>query len=108
MVTIDEKEGYTVFARVTIIQIKSDKIDEAIKIYEESVTPARKGQKGSRGGYLLIDRKTGKGVAITFWASEEDAIASEQSGYYQEQLNKFKDVFAAPPVSERYEVSAQG
>jgi len=95
------------FARVTTIQIKSNKIDEAIKIYDESVTPARKAQRGSCGGYLLTDRKTGKGVAITLWASEADAIATEHSGYYQEQLTKFKDVFAAPPVREGYEVSAQ-
>jgi len=95
------------FARVTIIQVKSNKLDETIKIYEESVNPARKAQKGSRATYLLTDRKTGKGMAIALWDSEEDAIANEQSGYYQEQLNKFKDVFAAPPVREGYEVSFQ-
>ena len=95
------------FARVTMIQVKSNKLDEAIKIYEESVNPERKAQKGSRAAYLLTDRKTGKGIAITLWDSEEDAIANEQSGYYQEQLNKFKDVFAAPPVREGYEVSFQ-
>ena len=93
------------FARVTMIQIKSDDVDEAVKIYKESVTPARKAQKGSRGAYLLTDRKTGKGIAITLWDSEQEAIANEQSGYYQEQLSKFKDVFVAPPVREGYEVS---
>jgi len=57
------------------------------------------------GVYLLTDRKTGKGIGITLWESEDDAIANEQSGYYQEQLNKFKDVFTALPVREGYEVS---
>jgi len=95
------------FARVTRIQVKSDKIDEAIKIYADRVTPARKAQKGSRKAYLLIDRKTGKGMAITLWDSEEVAIANEQSGYYQEQLDKFKNVFAEPPIREGYEVSFQ-
>ena len=97
------------FARLTIVQSKIDKQDEAIKIYEESVIPAAKSQKGFRGGYLLTDRKTGKAVSITLWDNEEDAIANEQSGYYQEQLSKFKDVdvLAAPPVREGYEVSLQ-
>lgn len=95
------------FARVTMFQMKSDKVDEAIKIYKESVTPVRKAQKGAAGSYLLTDRKTGKGMAISLWDSEEDAIANEQSGYYQEQLNKFKDAFAAPPVRGGYEVSYQ-
>ena len=57
------------FARVSIIQVKSDQIDEAIKIYAKNVTPARKAQKGSRGAYLFTDRKTGKGMAITLWDS---------------------------------------
>ncbi len=95
------------FARLTIVQVKSDKIDETIKIFEENVIPAAKSQKGFRGGYLLTDPKTGKGISITLWDSEEDAIANEQSGYYQEQVAKFKDFFTAPPVREGYEVSLQ-
>jgi heme-degrading monooxygenase HmoA len=111
------------FARLTIVQVKSDKMDETIKIYEDSVVPAAKSQKGFQGTYLLTDRNTGKGIACTLWDSEEDAIANEQSGYlwdseedaianeqsgyYQEQVGKFKDVFTSPPVQEGYEVSVQ-
>jgi len=95
------------FARLTIVQGKIDKTDETIKLYEESVIPAIKSQKGFRGAYLLTDRKTGKGISIGLWDSEEDAIANEQSGFYQEQLSKFKDFFTAPPVREGYEVSVQ-
>ena len=102
-----KKEGYTMFARLTIVQVKSDKLDETIKVCEENVIPAAKSQKGFRGAYLLTDRKTGKGVFISLWDSEDDAIANEQSGYYQEQLSKFKDFFTAPPVREGYEVSLQ-
>ena len=104
---IDEKGGYTMFARLSIVQVKIDKLDETRKIFEESVIPAAKSQKGYRGGYLLTDRKTGKGISITLWDSEEDAIANEQSGYYQKQISKFKDFFTAPPVREGYEVSLQ-
>ena len=95
------------FARVTVSQIKVDKVDETIKIVEESVLSAAKSQKGYRGAYLFTDRKTGKGLMISLWDSEEDAVASEESGYYQEQVAKFKDFFTAPPVREGYEVSLQ-
>ncbi len=95
------------FARLTIVQVKIDKLDETIKIFEDSVVPAAKSQKGARGAYLLTDRKTGKGISISLWDSEEDAITNEQSGYYQEQLGKFKDFFTAPPVQEGYEVAVQ-
>lgn len=96
------------FARLTIVQVKPDKIDETTKLYDESVVPAAKSQKGYKGAYLLVDRKTGKGVSISLWDSEENAIANEKSGYYQEQLGKFKDFFMAAPVQEGYEVAVEG
>ncbi len=95
------------FARMTTVQIKDGKIDEAIKIYKESVAPAAKSQRGYIGAYLLVDRKTGKGISIALWESEEDLIAGEESGYLKEQLSKFKDYFATSPVREIYEVSLQ-
>jgi heme-degrading monooxygenase HmoA len=87
--------------------MKPDLIDETVKLFEDSVIPAAKSQKGFREAYLLSDSKSGKGVSITFWDSEEEAIANEQSGYYQDQVNKFKEYFTAPPVREGYEVSVQ-
>jgi len=95
------------FARLTVFQVNIDKLDETKKIYKESVIPAAKSQKGYRGVYLLTDSKTGKGISITLWDSEEDAIANEQSGYYQKQVAKFKGFFTAPPIREGYEVSVQ-
>lgn len=95
------------FARFTIVQVNADKVDEVIKLYEDSVVPAAKSQKGYRGAYMFTDRKTGKGYSISLWDSEEDAIANEQSGYYKEQVGKFAEYFTAPPVQEGYEVSVQ-
>jgi len=91
------------FARFTIVQVKPEKIDETIKLYEESVVPGAKAQKGYQGIYLFTDRSTGKGYSISLWDSEEDAVANEQSGYYKEQVSKFMEYFAAPPVQEGYE-----
>lgn len=96
------------FARITITQMKTDKMQEAIRLYKESVVPTAKSQKGFCGIYLLSDFKTGKGLSISMWDSEEDAIANENSGYYQEQLGKFKDFFTTPPSQEGYEVTAEG
>jgi len=93
------------FARLTTIRVKTERIDEAIKLYKKNVVPEAKLQKGFRGTYLLVDRKIGKGVVITLWKSEEDAIANEENRYYQEQLIKFMNFFTGPPIREGYEVS---
>ena len=95
------------FARLTIVQVKPGTMDEAIKIMDESVSPAMKAQNGFCVAYLLTDSQTNKGISISLWDSEEDAVANEQSGYYQEQVAKFGALFAAPPIREGYEVSLQ-
>jgi len=92
------------FARLTSTQVKEDKMDEAVKVTRDSVLPAAKSQKGFRGAYLLSQPK-GKAIMISLWETEEDAVTGEKSGYYQEQLAKFKDMFAAPPTHEGYELS---
>ena len=95
------------FARLTTVQVNVENIDEVIKIFDEKVVPAAKSQNGYRGAYLLTDRKTGKGIAISLWDSEEDAVANEQSGYYKEQVGRFAEYMTAPPVQEGFEVALQ-
>jgi len=96
-------------AYVVTFQLDIDGVDEAINIYEENVIPARKAGQGSRGGYLLINRKTGKGVAISLWNSEEDNEATVSTDNYRAQIKKFQATFIAPSVSlGRYEVCTQG
>jgi len=95
------------FARVVTIQLKSDTLDEAIKFFMENMVPATKSQKGYKGGYLLTDRKTGKGISVAFWDNQEDITANEESGWWQGQIDKFKDYLTGPVVREIYEVSVQ-
>jgi heme-degrading monooxygenase HmoA len=95
------------FARLTIVQVKPADVDQVIKIYGENVVPAAKSQKGYKAISLLTDRKTGKGISISMWESEQDAIANDKSGYYQQQVGRFKDYFTKPPIQEGYEVSIQ-
>ncbi len=101
----DSEEEYPVFARITLVEVEKGKMDEAIKVYEESVVPAAKSQNGYLSAHLLVDREAGKGVSITAWETEKDADAGEQSGYYQEQIAKFKGIFSAPPVRKKYEIA---
>jgi hypothetical protein len=95
------------FARLTTAETKIARIAKLVKIYEESVVPAAKKQKGYCGAYLLIDRKTGKGVSVTLWDCEGDALANEKNRYYQEQLVKFMNILTKPPIREGYEVVFQ-
>jgi heme-degrading monooxygenase HmoA len=95
------------YARLTTLNVKPGTVDEGIAIYKKSVVPAAKLQKGFVAAYLLVDRPTGKGMAVTFWRSEEDALANERNLYYQEQLVKFLDILVTNPIREGYEVAVK-
>ncbi|MBN1221740.1 MAG: hypothetical protein JXB23_00730 [Candidatus Aminicenantes bacterium] len=92
------------FARITTMQFKIDKIDDALKIYHESIVPTAQSQKGFKKIYLFLDRETGKGMSIALWKGKEDAIANEKSLYYQEQIIKLMPFFKANPIREGFEV----
>ena len=93
------------FARLTIMYVDTDRIDEGIELYRDSIIPAAKSQKGFREISLLVDRKTGKAISIALWENKEDAIANEESRYYQEQVLKGVQFFTKPPIREGYEVA---
>ena len=92
------------FARMTTITIKLGEIDRAIATFRKSVLPAAKMQRGFRGACLMVDRPSGKGIAVTFWPSEKTASVNENNLYYQAQLIEFLDQFASPPIRQGFEV----
>ena len=92
------------FARTTTMQLKIAFIDEALEVYTNSIVPAAQAQKGLVELKLLLDRNSGKAIAIAIWESEEDAKANEENNYYQEQLIKLLSFYANPPIKEGFEV----
>ena len=92
------------FVRLTIIHTEIGSIDEASKLFEESVIPAFRTQNGYQGASFLSDRKSGKSICMSLWDSEQDAISNEQSHLYQEQLIKFMNLFTSDPYREGYEL----
>lgn len=95
------------YARVLTSTAQLSKMDEGMQIVRDSVLPTARQQPGFKGGFWLLDRSTGKVMAITFWTTEADLLASEASGYYQAQIAKVAPVLATQVVREVYEVSVQ-
>ncbi|MDH4218721.1 MAG: hypothetical protein OEY18_01750 [Candidatus Aminicenantes bacterium] len=95
------------YARVTSARIAGDRIEPFKKIFEESVVPAAKKQKGFQGISLMVNLETGEGLAIGYWDSEEDCLASEKNLYYQQQVAKFIPFYIMQPIREGYEILVQ-
>jgi len=93
-------------ARITLAEIDTVRIgmNDAVERFRDLVVPALGEEEGFEGFYLLTTPE-GKGLVLTFWASEEAAEASLASGYYAKQLEKFVTFFRSPPGREHYEVA---
>ncbi len=89
------------------MQVLPANMEEAVRIYQDSVIPAAKEEGGFRGALMLTDQDTGVGVSITLWESEADMHASEASGFYHQKLDKFDALFISAPIRKHYEVSAR-
>jgi heme-degrading monooxygenase HmoA len=95
------------FARVVTIQGKPDRIDAAIRNFQEQIVPSIRKMNGFKAGYLLVDRKIGKTVVIALWNTEKDLQANNtavaplraQAAQILEATN--------PPTVEIYEVAVQ-
>jgi heme-degrading monooxygenase HmoA len=93
------------YARVVSSSVRPGKMDEDIRIYRGIAASVE--QKGFKGALYLTDPNTNKTISVTLWETKADMEASEASGWWQEQVNKFADVVADQPVREVYEVSVQ-
>jgi hypothetical protein len=58
-------------ARVIRLKTEPTNSDTAIKQWTSEILPLLKKQDGFRGATLVGNRKTGDGLSVTYWASEE-------------------------------------
>ncbi len=65
------------YARVNILEGPPEKMDEALRYFQENVLPNLKQIEGFKGTIALGDRQSGKTLGITLWESEENIRATE-------------------------------
>ena len=95
------------YAQVSRIQIQKGKIEEAIIIFESSVLPLVRQQKGFKKFFLLVDRIANQVIVTNLWENEADITGLLESGFYQEQVAKFAAIFDGGPERNVYEVAVE-
>ena len=95
-------------ARVTTVKVKPEDVEEAVRLFDESVMPAAEQEEGFMGA-LLLTREDGRALVIDLCDTVEHMRANEHSGFYQSQVAKFADKIIDRPSRAFYDVSvAQG
>jgi hypothetical protein len=94
------------YARITQFEIDTLRIamSDALQRFQELVLPELRNQPGYQGIWVM-ETSEGKGVLLTLWQTEEAARASLESGFYDQQVEKFVMFTRQPPGRDHYRVT---
>jgi heme-degrading monooxygenase HmoA len=93
------------WARVARYEVEPEQLDVAVAGFEDA-SQALAGLKGTRGGFLLLDREDGSAVTVTLWDSYDSLCASEvaAAGLRRQAMEQAQGNVAAVHL---YEVAAE-
>ena len=92
-------------ARVTTIQMDPARLDEAVAQVEEEDLPTWRSLDGFKGFTLLLDRKSGKVIGTSYWATQDQMQNSEDAVVESRQRAAETGGAEEAPQVERYEVA---
>ena len=92
-------------ARMTTIRTQPGKMEQALVIARDSIAPHAEEQQGFKSLVALTDPESGDLVFISLWETAEDLEASENSGYYEEQLGRLSAVLTGHAKREAFEAN---
>ena len=93
-----------VYARMTVLDGQPDQIDATAAGIESDILPILREQAGFRGFTFMADRSSGRLIGTSYWDSEEDMKASEESVRPSRERAAAASGASGEPVVERYEV----
>src|SRR5919202_6360637 len=91
------------YARVVQSQLKAEALARGVQVVQEQVLPDLRRDPGFQGTQLLIERPTGRVVAITRYASEEAAREAQEQGF-RRRVGLLEGLLAGQPSAGIYEV----
>lgn len=65
-------------ARSAVVEADVEKIDDAVKFWNEEQLPKYREQSGYKGFTLLVNRETGKMLGVSFWDGEDAVRGSDE------------------------------
>jgi hypothetical protein len=94
------------FARVSTVATTSGRAEDTVRHIQDEILPRIEKQPGSQGGLWLMDRQTGKVLAITLWKDEAAMLAS-RGQVTQATGDRGRELGIATQSAEGFEVVAQ-
>jgi hypothetical protein len=90
------------FTRITWLDFRSRRSDEAFEILDRAVMPTMKQLPGCQGVLLLRDPRSGSATLITLWDGRREA--EQLGGLSERHLSLLYETLAGTPAEDVYEV----
>ncbi len=91
-------------ARTVTLQVRAGYLDETVSLFRDTIQPEIQERKGVKGGMLMVDRRRGKVVSLTFWETEEDMRADEAGAFLASRIARLEPFLTSLTIAERFEV----
>ena len=93
------------WARVARYEVEPERIDQAVEGFE-AAAEGLADLRGTRGGFLLVDRNDGSALTVTLWEDYDSLCASEvaAAGLRRQAMEQAQGAIAAVSL---YEVAAE-
>ncbi len=91
---ISEVLSSPMYVRLTSMKVEHERTEEFKRIYEAEIVPVLRGVPGCRYAFLVESADEGEAISVTIWDSKEHADAYEQSGIFDELVEKLRPTFS--------------
>ena len=92
------------FARRISATVRSGSLEELIGIVQDAGTTEVVQQPGFMGAILMSNASTDEVVALTFWKTEAELAASENTDKFTQRIAKVAHLLASPRMIEHFDV----
>ena len=95
------------YVQVSRVKIHQGLMEDAIRLFRESVLPLLVEQSGFIKFYLLSDPANDELIVEHFWETIDDIESLQASGFYRAQVDQFAGIFASSPERSVYELATE-
>ena len=88
------------FARVNATEWNPERVEEGMRLTEETIIPAYRECEGFRGYLLLTEPSGDKAMAITLWDTEDQMESS--AAVARAMVGELRGILRAPPATQNY------
>jgi heme-degrading monooxygenase HmoA len=94
-----------VYARLVTGSVAPEDLDACVRLWQETVAPSARAQRGFRGARLMVDRATGQIASMGLWETEAHFQGTVE--WNQAQIARFTRLFTSAPTVSGFEVAAE-